>query len=78
MRELLKAMGEGKRCWATVLRRSGVVMVRGEDVKDGELLSWTYEGAQRWRTEYRVVWERIGTAEHFLGQSGFEDPTQQA
>lgn len=69
MRELVKAMQEGKRCWATVLCRSGVVMVPGDQVKDGELLSWTYEGAQRWRTEGCVVWERIGTAEHFLAES---------
>jgi len=67
MRDLQTAIGEGKRCWATVLRRGGIRIVPAGEVKEDGLLSWTHEGASRWQTVGKVVHERIGTAEHFLG-----------
>jgi hypothetical protein len=67
MRQMLQAIADGKRVWATVLRRQAIRMVRGSEVKDDELLSWTYEGAVSWRQVGVVTYVPVGKAENILG-----------
>jgi hypothetical protein len=67
VREMLQAIASGKRVWATVLRRGGIRLVPGSEVRDDELLSWTYEGATSWTMVGLVVWKKMGDADEFLG-----------
>ena len=55
MNELRQAIKAGRKTWATVLRSQSIKLVPGDKAKEGELLSWTYEGADRWFSVARVV-----------------------
>jgi len=64
---MVRAMAAGKKVWATVLRREVIRLVRGDEVRDEELLSWTFEGRRDWTTVSNVVWKKMGDADEFLG-----------
>lgn len=67
---LAAAIKQGKNVWATVLRSGKVRMVPGETVHEGELLSWTYEGATCWHTVGVVRMELIAMQTAILGIDG--------
>lgn len=56
---LQEAIRSGRKTWATVLRGQSVRMVPGEAVRDGELLSWCFEGGAGWVTVGNVRLEFV-------------------